>query len=196
MPDSQTLGLVVAAVFAGAICLRLYWVLGRRTGNEPAPNPQPNPLAVRTPAAPPAMAVPQIARSSGGLLEIQIADRNFDTPKFLDGARQAYAQIVAAFAQGDAEALRPLLSPDVMTAFEAGIAGRSETPAPLVKLTDARIVGASLEGTLAEITVAFTAEFSGAPENSIATDVWTFSRHTDAADPNWTLVATSGDLPE
>jgi predicted lipid-binding transport protein (Tim44 family) len=27
------------------------------------------------------------------------------------------------------------------------------------------------------------------------TDVWTFSRDTRARDPNWTLVATSGDLP-
>jgi len=26
--------------------------------------------------------------------------------------------------------------------------------------------------------------------------VWTFSRDLDSADPNWTLVATSGELPE
>jgi predicted lipid-binding transport protein (Tim44 family) len=181
MPDTQTLGLVVAGIFAGAICLRLYWVLGRRTGNEPQP---------AAAAPPPVMAVP--ALPANGMLDIQAADRDFDTAKFLDGARLAYAQIVAAFAKGDAEALRPLLSPDVLAAFEAGIADRSETPAPLIRLADARIVGAVLDGALAEITIAFTAEFS----SGTTTDVWTFSRRIDAADPNWTLVATAGDLPE
>jgi len=27
-------------------------------------------------------------------------------------------------------------------------------------------------------------------------DVWTFERNLDSSDPNWLLVATSGDLPE
>jgi predicted lipid-binding transport protein (Tim44 family) len=183
MPDSQTLGLIVAAMIAGVICFRLYWVLGRRTGNEVQP---------AQPAPPPAMAAPPTALPANGMLDIQAADRDFDTTKFLDGARQAYTQIVGAFARGDRETLRPLLSPDVMAAFEAGIAGRSEAPAPLVRLADARIAAASLHGTLAEITVAFTAEFS----SGATTDVWTFSRPVDATDPNWTLVATSGDLPE
>ncbi|HEU0095640.1 MAG TPA: Tim44/TimA family putative adaptor protein, partial [Rhizomicrobium sp.] len=179
MPDSQTLGLVVAAMIAGVICVRLYWVLGRRTGNEPQATP-----AAATPRV---MAAAQPALPSNGMLDIQAADRDFDTAKFLDGARGAYTQIVTAFAQGDREALRPLLSPDVMAAFEAGIAGRSEAPAPLVRLTDARIVGASLEGGHAEITIAFTAEFS----SGTTTDVWTFARQMDSTDPNWTLVATS-----
>jgi predicted lipid-binding transport protein (Tim44 family) len=26
--------------------------------------------------------------------------------------------------------------------------------------------------------------------------VWTFERNLDSADPNWVLVATSGDVPE
>jgi predicted lipid-binding transport protein (Tim44 family) len=183
MPDTQTLSLVVVAMIAGAVCFRLYWVLGRRTGHEPQP---------ARPAPPPVLAADQPALPANGMLDIQAADRDFDTAKFLDGARLAYAQIVTAFARGDVEALRPLLSPDVLAAFEAGIAARSEAPAPFARLTDTRIVGASLDGTLAEITVAFTAEFS----SGTTTDVWTFSRHIDAADPNWTLVATSGDLPE
>lgn len=183
MPDTQTLGLVVVAMIAGAVCFRLYWVLGRRTGNEPQP---------ARAAPPPVMATAQPALPANGMLDIQAADHDFDTARFLDGARLAYSQIVNAFAQGDRDALRPLLSPDVMAAFEAGIAGRGEPPAPFDRLTDARIVGAVLEDRQAEITVAFTAEFS----NGTTTDVWTFARSLDAADPNWTLVATSGDLPE
>ena len=44
----------------------------------------------------------------------------------------------------------------------------------------------------AEVTVAFMAEFA----TGNVTDVWTFERNLDSSDPNWLLVATSGELPE
>jgi len=184
MPDSQTLGLVIAGTLAGLIALRLYWVLGRRTGAEPEPKPAPSPASVT--------AEPPVAGGGNGLLDIQLADRGFDTQKFLAGAREAYAQIVTAFAAGDRALLRPLLSPDVYAAFDTGIAARTQTPPAFVKLNDARIVASALHGKTAEITVTFAAEFT----SGAVTDVWTFARDTDAGDPNWTLVATSGDLPE
>jgi predicted lipid-binding transport protein (Tim44 family) len=185
MPDSQTLGLFIAAMIAGVVCFRLYTVLGRRNGQEAPANP------VFAPAAPAPEAV--TVRGGSGLLDIQLADKSFDTTAFLKGARDAYALIVTAFARGDREALRPLLSPDVMAAFDAGIAGRGDAVAPaFVRLTDAKIVAASLHGAQAEITIAFTADFSTGP----VTDVWSFAREVGASDPNWRLVATSGDLPE
>lgn len=188
MPDSQTLGLLVAAMVAGIVCFRLYTILGRRTGHEPPPQPvRPAPAPAVAASIPPQ----DVAPSSNGLLDIQLADRQFDTPKFLAGAREAYARIVTAFAKGDRESLRPLLSPDVFAAFDAGIAARTEPPPALVKIQDARIAGSSLHGRQAEITVNFTAEFASG--NVI--DVWTFERNLDSADPNWALVATSGDVP-
>ncbi len=187
MPDSQTITLFAAAALAAIVCIRLFTVLGRRTGQEPQARPQPAQL---TPA--PAQAHPEPGSSPGGLLDIQLADRNFDTPKFLAGAREAYIQIVTTFASGDRTALRPLLSPDVYAAFDAGISQRTAPAAAFVKLQDARIVRSALHGRLAEITVAFTADFA----SGNVTDVWTFERNMDSADPNWTLVATSGDLPE
>lgn len=186
MPDTQTLGLVIAGTLAGLIALRLYWVLGRRTGNEPQPAPAapaPSPLA--------APVEPALA-GGNGLLDIQLADHDFDAQKFLSGARQAYAQIIAAFVSGDRASLKPLLSADVYAAFDAGITARGETPAAFVKLNDARIAAAALHDRTAEITVAFNAQFATGP----VTDVWTFARQVDSSDPNWTLVATSGDLPE
>ena len=66
----------------------------------------------------------------------------------------------------------------------------------MLNLRDARIVGSALHGRTAEITVAFTAEFAGEAGRHDVTDVWTFERDLNAADPNWTLVATSGELPE
>jgi predicted lipid-binding transport protein (Tim44 family) len=187
MPDTQTLGLLIAAMIAAAVCFRLYTVLGRRTGNETAPQPKPSPFA-----PPPAKAADAPAPSSSGLLDLQLADPGFDTTKFLTGARDAYARIVTAFAGGDRAALRPLLSSEVYAAFDAGITGRS-TPAPVfTKLTDARIAGSAVHGRQAEITVAFAAEFSTGP----VSDVWTFERNLDGGDPNWLLVATSGDAPQ
>src|SRR5262249_23547264 len=153
----QTLGLLGAAMVAGIICFRLFTILGRRTGHEPPP-PQAVPQARPEPLkAPPPQ---EVAPSSNGLLDIQLADRDFDTPKFLAGAREAYARLVTAFAKGDRAELKPLLSPEVFTAFDAGITARNEPPAAFVKLHDARIVGSSLQGRQAEITVAFSAEFA------------------------------------
>lgn len=187
MPDTQTLGLLVVAMIAGIICFRLYTVLGRRTGNEPSPQAVPAPR----PAALPQSAPQQPTMSAGGLLDIQLVDRDFDTPKFLAGAREAYSLIVTAFASGDREVLRPLLSPDVFAAFDAGITARTAPATSFVKLHDARIVGAVLEGRNAEITIVFTAEFASGK----VTDVWTFERNLDSTDPNWILVATSVDVP-
>ncbi len=185
MPDSQTLGLFIAAAIAGAVCVRLYWVLGRKAGFEPGPAAGP----IAGPAAKP-VSVPQV--SGNGLLDIQAADRDFDTQKFLSGAREAYSLIVDAFAKGDRAALAPLLSPDVLAAFESAIASRDQLPADFIQLTDAKISAAALAGKNAEITVTFEALFS----TGALTDVWTFARELGAADPNWLLVATSGDVPE
>ena len=187
MPDTQTLILLVAAMVAGVVCFQLYRVLGRRTGQEPQVRPAASPLTSPTAQI---SAEPQV--SSNGLLDIQLADRSFDTAKFISGAREAYVQIVTAFASGDRASLRPLLSGDVYTAFDAGISQRTAPAAAFVKLHDARIVGSALHGRTAEITLAFAAEFA----TGTVTDVWTFERNLDSSDPNWILIATSGDLPE
>lgn len=196
MPDSQSLGLLIAATLAGIICFRLYWVLGRRTGHEPPPQPQakPSPLSA-PPPQPVAAEAPQTQEatplSANGLLDIQLADRNFDTAKFLGGAREAYKMILDAFTRGDREALRPLLAPEVMDAFGEAIKTRTAPPDPLLRLINAKIVDARLDGRQAEITVAFNAEFS----HGAITDVWTFARSVDASDPNWHLITTAGDMP-
>lgn len=191
MPDYQTLGLFIAAMLAGIVCFRLYWILGRRTGHEPPPQPQPR---VLNPAQPQQGPEPQPA-SSANLMDIQLADRNFDTQKFLAGAREAYNQIVTAFARGDTAALARLVSPEVLTAFEGAIRARTQSPASLSKLNEARILGAALHGRQAEITVAFNAEFANGANVQFVSDVWTFSRNIDSQNPNWILIATSGDQP-
>ena len=103
--------------------------------------------APRTPPPAPAGRERAAEPSSNGLLDIQLADRGFDTPKFLAGAREAYVQIVTAFAAGDRAALRPLLSPRGLCRLRRRHHASAPAPAAaFVKLHDARIVGSALHG--------------------------------------------------
>jgi predicted lipid-binding transport protein (Tim44 family) len=147
---------------------------------------------------------------AAGLLDIQLADRGFDKDHFVTGARAAYEMIVTAFASNDRTALRPLLSEEVYTAFEGAMRGREERGEKVtftfVGFGEVRIVAAALKGRMAEITLIFDAQFISATTDAqgalidddtktvrSVTDTWTFSRDIRARDPNWTLVATSGE---
>ena len=195
MPDAQLIGILVVAMVAGVILFRLYTVLGRRTGNEPQHQQQapraPAPSPLRAPAAPDAP--PPEGACARGLLDIELADPSFDRDHFLGGARAAYEIIQKAYADADRLALRPLLSDEVFAAFEREIAARPGAPDRMAGIIDARIVGATLEGKLADITVAFRTNFT-APDGTQheVADHWSFARTIGASDPNWTLVATAG----
>jgi predicted lipid-binding transport protein (Tim44 family) len=155
----------------------------------------------------PEQAADPVAR---GLLDIRLADRAFDTEHFIEGARKADELIVTAFARGDRGALKPLLSDEVYAAFDSVIAGRESRKEKVdftfVGFREAKIVGASLKKNLADITISFAAQFISAtmgPDGAIidgdaktvrdVTDVWSFERNVRASDPNWHLVATSGE---
>jgi len=223
MPNAQYLEILVLAVVAAVILFRLYTVLGRRTGHEPPPQESYR-LSGNPPAdAPPkdnVVALPsrseQIAERPAdpvarGLFDIKLADRTFETDHFLSGARSAYEMIVTAFARGDLNALKPLLSPEVYAAFAAVVAGREQRKEKVdftfVGFKDVKIVHASLKNRSAEITVAIGAQFISATVDSggatiegdaksvrDVTDVWAFARDVKARDPNWLLVATSGGM--
>jgi len=222
MANSQVLEIVFLAVIAGVILFRLYTVLGRRTGHERPPQDayrfQPNPDAPI--ADDTAKVMPRRADTADtasdpltqGIAAIRLADRSFEAEHFLNGARQAYEMIVTAFAKGDRAALKPLLSDEVYHTFDQVIAARESAKETVtftfVGFKDTKIVEASLTNRIAEVTVSFGTQFISATTSETGTvvegdaksvrevtDVWSFSRDTRARDPNWTLVATSGDLP-
>ena len=202
MSESQLIILGVAAVVAVGVFVRLFMVLGRRNEVEPPPRVpgwagggQAEPAG-----AEPARSIPAPAQlpDTPGLFEIQMADKEFDAGKFTDGARAAYGMIVTAFEKGDRDALKPLVSPEVLEGFSTAITARGTAPARFnfAAVREARLTSASVHDGLMEITVAFTAAFEtaegvGAPHE--VTDRWTFQRAVGAADPNWTLVATAGE---
>ncbi len=110
-----------------------------------------------------------------------------------------------AYASGDRETLRPLLTPRVMESFEAGIAarearGESET-AEFVHPARADLELATAEDNRAVAKVRFLAELRNrvkpadpAAEEQVeerrVAEIWTFERQLGASDPNWVLART------
>jgi predicted lipid-binding transport protein (Tim44 family) len=208
MSDGGTwLEIVVLAMIAGFIGLRLISVLGKRTGHErPTPDSyRPSAPEITLPpsraadAAPrAAIAVPQgsDATVAPALQAIADADGGFDPARFLDGARGAYRMILEAFWAGDIRPMSGLVSDEVQEHFEAAIRERDgvQLPNRLVGIDSAAIVGAVLVGQMAEVTVRFAARIAeDAAEAAATADVWTFSRHVGSRDPNWLLIATDAE---
>lgn len=192
--------LIILALLAAVVLYQLYAVLGRRVGRQPedaakAAAARPAPREPLRPVDEPAGAVePQ------GLAAIKSRDPRFDPEQFLEGARGAYETIVRAFAAGDRETLRGLISPEVLAGFEQVIAtreaeGRGEAvefrQAPRADLDHTEVLGGR-----ARIRVRFLAEFRSrakGPEGEAVDDrrtaeLWTFERDLASRDPNWTLV--------
>lgn len=203
MQQTQWIILLVAAGVALVVFVKLFLVLGRRGSAEPPPRVPSwagGGQAEQQPEQAPPLPAPAPVSDAPGMFEIQLADKNFDSAKFLDGARAAYRLIVGAFEKGDREALKPLVSPEVLEGFSSAIDARGAAPARFnfADVKDARITGGSVHDGAMEITVTFistfeTAEAVGAPHE--VTDRWTFNRPVNSSDPNWTLVATSGEDP-
>jgi predicted lipid-binding transport protein (Tim44 family) len=164
--------IILFAMVAAFLVLRLRSVLGRRTGNErrrdlyvrdsapAADKPAPNKivtLARRRAPAPLAPGAPPPNTVAGGIAQITAADPGFEDAGFLDGARGAFELIVAAFAKGDKSGLRPLLDDDTYRAFAAAIderAAAGETlESRIEKLKDIDIIEAGMDGRKARVTV-------------------------------------------
>lgn len=194
MVDQNTLEILVLAFIAGFVLFRLYTTLGRRTGEE-RPQPRPAPAQGGLPPelgdAPPNAALKSAGPAGEGLMAIVRADPSFDAEFFVNGAKSAYELIVGAFAKGDKEALRDLLTPRVYDSYAAAIAAREASGGAgpeLVRLKSAEIVDAAMQGDSARVTVRFEAELAeGAHGVRDAREKWTFERDVRSPDPNWRL---------
>ena len=194
----QILELLIFAVLAGVVLYQLYAVLGRRVGRQPEDNPPPAQGRVALDAAA-AQPLPPGSPALVGAAAIKAKDPAFDLDKFLSGARNAFEMIVPAFAAGDRETLKPLLSPEVSAAFEAAMVqreseGRTES-VEFLQQPRADLEDVAVEGDIASVKVRFLAEFrnrSKGPEGEAVDDrrtaeVWTFQRPMISKDPNWIL---------
>ncbi|MFZ1962282.1 MAG: Tim44/TimA family putative adaptor protein [Roseiarcus sp.] len=144
---------------------------------------------------------------AAGFDAIAAADRGFAPDRFLSGARAAYEMVIGAFAAADLPTLRRLLAPDVLANFDSAIrarlaAGQTMTTT-LVSIDAADFVEARLAGSVATVSVRFSAKLASATRDASGAvvegsasevadhlDVWTFSRDVRSHDPNWLLAAT------
>jgi|SRR5688572_17494422 predicted lipid-binding transport protein (Tim44 family) len=211
-----TLGIVLLAMIALFVGLRLYAVLGQRTGHEQRPVTRPEATPGLEPAAAPTETKTSAAEPSGlafeqgaaaGIRAIISADSSFDVARFLEGAQSAYKMVLEAFWKGDRAELSYLVGDEVRQTFETAIAEREAAGQKLdnrlVAIERAAIEDAQLTGRTAEIDVRFDAFVvavtrnaegelvAGSLSDAIPThDVWTFRRTLGSDNPNWQLVDT------
>ena len=135
----QFLDIVLFAMVAAFLVLRLRSVLGKRTGHE---QPRQDPISQRNQEAETDGNVVELPNSNhaadpmadldpndpltAGIADIRGADDSFDPGGFADGARGAFEMIVQGFAEGDRDNLQMLLANDVYENFEAAIDEREE----------------------------------------------------------------------
>lgn len=182
--------IVILAMIAAFLGLRLYSVLGRRAeheeepiqgrfdGSNPGPAGAPRPVAAREAAERqplnPALRQRDLPATTPiverGLREIAAADRRFDAFAFIDGARQAYRMILEAFWRGDKDELRQLCDDDVYAGFASAIdrrvAAGEVLDNRLIRIEEASIVAASFEAPIARITMRFRADIAGVTRNA------------------------------
>jgi predicted lipid-binding transport protein (Tim44 family) len=175
-----TVEIVILAMIAAFLGLRLYSVLGRRAeheeepiqgrfdrppgmGRTPAPRPaeESESFPQRLPERRYPAATPAVER---GLRDIAASDRRFDAFAFMDGARGAYRMVLEAFWQGDKEELRQLCEPSVYDSFaeaiDARLAAGETLDNRLVRIEEAAIADAEYDAPMARITVRFRSDIA------------------------------------
>jgi predicted lipid-binding transport protein (Tim44 family) len=227
----------VYAIIAAGLVLWLRNILGTRHGDErERPNPYLTPqdgsarapVMAGLPGEEPVLAGPEdyIARfaadrngvfsienktAEAGLLDILKSDRDFDIKHFFDGAQEAFAIIVEAFAAGDRDTLKDLLAPSVYESFARALQAREmngeKQETEIHAVNKAEILAAHIKAKTAYITVRFTADETsvtrdrhgeitvGHPEKiTKMRDVWVFGRALKSRDPRWLVYETRGDF--
>ncbi|MGH6705477.1 MAG: Tim44/TimA family putative adaptor protein [Sphingomicrobium sp.] len=212
--------IVILALVALFIGLRLYSVLGERTGHEqpilkPADPEQADARieprnATRTSTSPTAVEPDDLAylpTAGPGVRALLAADPSFDVARFLEGSKSAYRMILEAFWKGDLDAMRPYVDNHVFETFSGAVEQRSKDGLVLdnrlVAIEQALIAGAELDRSVALVTVRFEADIAAVTRNAAGEvvagslsdaiqtrDRWTFRRDVASSDPNWLLVET------
>lgn len=171
--------IVLLAMIAAFLGMRLYSVLGKRTGHEQEPvlprrdeRAAPSPVRLddgETPpstlaSAPDASGLVYEPAAEAGLRQLLATDRNFDAGRFMEGAEAAYRMISEAYWSGDRETLRDLCDTDSYEAFVEAIAAREacgeKLDNRLIGIDSAKITAVDLDRSEARITVRYRADIS------------------------------------
>jgi predicted lipid-binding transport protein (Tim44 family) len=215
---SQGLEILIFAVIAGYLFFRLWSVLGQTSGDEPRILKRVTPLSEGDKPEDNVITLPQRSfhevgedilseKAKQGLRTLRERQPDFTLNNFLKGAQTAFRMVVKAFAEGDRQLLKKLLSDGVYKNFGKALDQREkdnyqhESRVDKVEIT--QIEDISIKGQEVIITLRFISEQMTATVNSEGyiidnparlsipmIDVWSFSRYLDSADYNWSLIAT------
>ena len=210
--------IIILALVALFIGLRLYSVLGERTGHEQQPilkpadpeavvEPRVNRPSVIQPSTSEAGDMAYLPTAGPGVRALLAADPTFDVARFLEGAKSAYQMVLEAYWKGDASALRPFVDDHIYETFSSAIQQREKDGLVLdnrlVNVEQALITAAQADREVAVVTVRFEADIAAVTRNkdgevvagslsdAVQTrDLWTFRRSIGSRDPNWLLIET------
>ncbi len=208
----QFIDIIIFAVIAVLLVLRLRSVLGQRTGYEqPQDEQHTNRFDDAENSNEPIQLRPE-ATSDGsvtlhGLDALRQIDRNFNEKEFINGASAAFEMILTAYAEGDLAQLKRLLGYDLLQSFttsiQSRIAAKESLSITLEDIREVSVLNISVIDQVASITVHFHStqtrvakDENGSPLESEDvgasefTDIWTFERDLTSSDPNWKLTET------
>jgi predicted lipid-binding transport protein (Tim44 family) len=225
MSDSSSYAdIIILALIAVFILLRLRSVLGDKVGHD-SPNyfnkikqaeaPQretivkleDKPLKVRIKEDDPYLASLKDKELVATLETMHEKDPQFTATAFLEGAKMAYEMVFDAFAKGDRKTLEVLLSDDILATFSKELEAResedNKTETTLISVKAKGITQASLNGSVARISVDFASEQivvvrnsdgdiveGSASEVEDVEDNWVFERNVTSKNPNWKIIET------
>ena len=189
--------IILLAMFAGFIILRLRNILGRKTGHQGKSVSR---------LFPKGMEVLKDIENNEAIKMGNVDDEAKE--QFLKGAEIAYEKIITDFAKGDKKSLKTLLEKSLFNDFSKVIDERKEKKlnyeTTFIGLKSAKILEFKKIENLYKVSVNFVSEIitcvkdkndkviEGNP-NTIKTvnDVWKFSKNMWSQDPTWYLVETS-----
>ena len=208
---------IIYAALATVVVVVFYSVLGKQTGFGGVPEEKSDPVdfGMEDPNRKPAPeADPEVERL--GLSGITRLDPSFSIAHFMSGATAAYSMILEAYANGDRDLLKDLLTPDTYALYDEAItvreaAGQTQIT-DLGRLRKASIQAAKTEGSIAHISVLYEADLTSALRDaegelvmgdpdvlSSVSEVWEYRRDIKGKDLNWRLAnvePSEGDAVE
>ena len=188
----EYIDIILLAMIAGFIFLRLRGILGKKTGFEEDVN----------------SSFPHEAPPVKNVVDLNIDTFDENAKKdFVKGAKIAYETIITDFAKGKLKDIKSLLDKNVYHQFEEAIKDRNEkklsSETTFIGINSAEVKEHQQNKNMLEVTVEFVSEIiscvkdkdnkviSGDPEKiKKVLDTWKFSKDSRSSNPNWLLIDT------
>ena len=188
----EYIDIILLAMIAGFIFLRLRGILGKRTGFDGKLSTDFN------------------QEFSKETIKKDLENEVFDDDAqkdFLKGAKIAYESVITSFSSGDLKNIKSLLDKKVLSDFNEAIKDRKKkgfiSETTFIGINSADIKNYNQQNNMFEVTVDFVSEIiscvkdkekklvSGDPEKiKKVYDTWKFSRNVESFSPNWLLIDT------